>query len=264
MEKNIHHLQSKINYSFTGNGEKILVLLHGFCEDLNVWNEFIVPLEKDIRIICIDLPGFGKSLPGTEHTTLEHIADAIEAVLISEQIEKCFMVGHSMGGYVALAFAEKYSDRLCGIGLFHSSCFQDDDQKKQNRKKVAEFVLSNGSKVFAHELFPTLFTNEFAANNKLLIQSLEDRAAVFPASAIANGSLAMGNRKDKTSFLSTTSLPILMIIGKHDLAIPFEKSLMMSHLPASAQICLLQHSAHMGMFEEPEKSKQAVLNFVLS
>lgn len=257
MEKIIQHLGSAINYAVEGSGVT-LVLLHGFCEDKNSWNDFKQPLLSKMKIISIDLPGFGKSLPGKNHLSMELMAEAVLAVLDEEKIESCFLLGHSMGGYVTLSFAEKYSDRLNGIGLFHSSCFADDEAKKETRKKVAEFVLKNGSEAFVRELFPTLFAAEFAKQNETLIFSLEEIAATFPPESIANASLAMGLRKDSVAFLSETELPVLMIIGKKDLAIPFERSLKMAHLPKSACICLLEQSAHMGMFEEPEKSRMAI------
>lgn len=257
MEKIIQHLESNISYSIEGTGE-ILVLLHGFCEDKNVWRQFTQPLLSKAKIICVDLPGFGKSLPGNNHSSIEFMAEAVLAVLKEEQIEKCFLLGHSMGGYVALAFAEKHASRLKGLGLFHSSCYADAETKKENRKKVAEFVMKSGSETFAHQLFPTLFAPAFANENAALINSLEETAATYPAESIANASLAMGNRHDTNSVLKETSLPVLIIFGRKDLAIPLEKSLMMIHLPATANICQLEQSAHMGMFEEPEKSREAI------
>jgi len=261
MDKIIQHLESNISYSIEGAGET-LVLLHGFCEDKSVWHEFKKPLLLNVNIICIDLPGFGKSLPGNNHLSMELIADAVLSVLNEEQIEKCFLIGHSMGGYVALSFAEKYSGRLKGFGLFHSSCFADDELKKETRKKVAEFVVKNGSRAFADQLFPTLFTTEFADRNKELIVAIEEKAAIIPEQSIANASLAMRERIDKTDFLKNTKLPILIIIGKNDLAIPFERSVMMAHLPSTAVICMLEKSAHMGMLEEPDKSIMAILNWM--
>ena len=257
MDKIIQHLKSNIGYSIEGAGET-LVLLHGFCEDRNIWNEFKQPLLSNVNIICIDLPGFGKSLSGKNHTSIELMADSVLAVLNTEQIEKCFLLGHSMGGYVALSFAEKYSGRLKGFGLFHSSCFADDELKKETRKKVAEFVVKNGSRAFADQLFPTLFTREFAKSNEKLIFSLEEKAAIIPEQSIANASLAMRERIDKTDFLKNTKLPILIIIGKNDLAIPFERSVMMAHLPSTAVICMLEKSAHMGMFEEPNAALESI------
>lgn len=261
MEKIIQHLESSISYSVEGVGDT-LVLLHGFCEDRSIWNDFTQPILTNTKIISIDLPGFGNSLPGKNHTSLGLMAEAVLAVLNEEQIEKCFLLGHSMGGYVSLAFAEKYSARLKGLGLFHSSCYADDETKKENRKKVAEFVLNNGSRIFAYQLFPTLFAPEFAEKNNELIFSLEEKAATIPEKSIANSSLAMAARKDLSSILKETSLPVLLIIGEKDLAIPLERSMMMSHLPATAIICLLEQSAHMGMMEEPDKSLKAIADWM--
>ena len=261
MEKNIQHLDSTINYSIEGNGVT-LVLLHGFCESKNIWTDFKIPLLSKYKIIAIDLPGFGKSLPGTKHTGMELMAEAVFAVLNEEQIENCYLLGHSMGGYVTLSFAEKYSERLRGIGLFHSSCFADDDAKKTVRKKVADFVLKNGSRQFVAELFPSLFAPEYAASHKEQILMIEDIAAMLPPESIANGSIAMSNRKDLSSFFAETYLPILIIIGKKDLAIPIAVSMKMAHLPKAALICLLEQTAHMGMLEESTKARTAIEDWI--
>ena len=261
MELNIQHLESTINYSVEGNGVT-LVLLHGFCEDKTIWDDFKLPLLSKYKVITIDLPGFGKSLSGTKHTSMELMAEAVHAVLNEEKIEKSFLLGHSMGGYVTLAFAEKYSTLLKGIGLFHSSCFADEEPKKVIRKKVADFVLKNGSRQFIYELFPTLFTPEYADSHKEQIQLIEEQAALLRPESIANGSTAMCNRKDFSNLLSETTLPVLIIIGKKDLAIPFERGLSMAHLPKAPFICLLKNTAHMGMFEEPEKSRKAIDDWV--
>ncbi len=259
MNKIVQHLDSNISYSVEGTGET-LVLLHGLCEDKDIWSDFILPLLATTKIICIDLPGFGNSLPGNEHHSMELMAEAVLAILNKEQIEKCFLLGHSMGGYVTLSFAEKNSRRLKGIGLFHSSCFTDDDAKKKSRKKVAEFVLEKGSRIFTAHLFPTLFA--FAENNKELISSLEEKAATIPKQSIANSSLAMATRKDLSKILKETTLPVLLIIGERDLVFPMERSMLMTPLPTTAIIYLLEQSAHMGIFEEPEKSIQAIKNWM--
>ncbi|HRI60038.1 MAG TPA: alpha/beta fold hydrolase, partial [Saprospiraceae bacterium] len=147
-----------------------LVLLHGFCEDATVWDGFIAPL-NNLRIIRIDLPGFGGSdLPVT--SGMDVYADAVCAVLNDLSIETCVLVGHSMGGYAALEFAEKYPERLAGLSLFHSHPFEDTPERKEARRRGVEMLQSGKLDLYVAQLFPGLFAEAFAKANPQIIDAL--------------------------------------------------------------------------------------------
>jgi pimeloyl-ACP methyl ester carboxylesterase len=137
-------IDAKIRYRDVGEG-LIVVLLHGYLESLKVWNGIIDELRDSFRIIAPDLPGQGHSTISKDVQTMDSMAEEIKFLLNHLEIEKCFMVGHSMGGYVTLAFLEKYPKMLTGISLFHSSPFADTDEKKENRNREIE-LLRNGKK----------------------------------------------------------------------------------------------------------------------
>ena len=120
----------------TGGNKPVLVFLHGFCENKQIWEQFTQPLQANYRLILIDLPGFGDNTVPRPDYTMESGAVYVREVLTSLAIQKCVLIGHSMGGYVGLAFAEKYPELLLGLVLFHSSALPDSAEKKENRNKT--------------------------------------------------------------------------------------------------------------------------------
>lgn len=252
-------LQKKIAYSIEGSGAP-LVLLHGFCEDSSIWDDFIQDINNSL-IIRIDLPGFGKSefLP---NASIEQMADGVKAVLDQENIERCVMIGHSMGGYVAIAFAEKYEDRLLGLGMFHSHPFEDSEEKKQNRRKSIDFISRYGHALYVKQLIPSLFANLFATSNEFLINRLIHNAMQFTSAAITQALEAMINRTDRSGVMTKLHIPILFIIGKQDETVPYDISLRQTHLPAVADIHILPRVAHMGMFRAKDETVKIVNDFV--
>ena len=126
-----------------GSGPPI-VFLHGFCETHEIWKDFVKPLSTRFRVILIDLPGFGRSEILPTPFTIDDVGNTVANWLIENQVLKSILIGHSLGGYVTLSVAERHSQLLEGIGLFHSMAFEDTQEKKENRNKVIEFVRRNG------------------------------------------------------------------------------------------------------------------------
>lgn len=241
----------------------VLVLLHGFCETKNIWDKFINVFTPHYRVICIDLPGCGDSPQVQKNQPLlSDFSDEINLTLESLNIKTCTMVGHSLGGYVTLAFAKKYSHCLNGIGLFHSTAFEDDDAKKEVRKKAAEFVRMNGLKAFISPMIGNLFAEKGRENFRGIIQEIIDTACNEDVETIAKISLAMGLREDSTHLLKTLDIPVLYIIGKEDNAVPLHKSLEQVHLPKNSHVFIKNDIGHMGMFEAKLEIQQVILNFL--
>ena len=132
--KYVKHNEKTVAYTSEGRG-KAVVLVHGFCEDSGIWDEFKLDLlEKKYRVVCVDLPGFGGS-EVAEGITVAGMAQAVKAVVDHLNLAEIIFIGHSMGGYAALAFADQYPDVLKGLGIFHSHPYADADDKKENRYK---------------------------------------------------------------------------------------------------------------------------------
>ncbi len=245
-------------YRRSGSGIP-LVLIHGFCEDSSMWNEYKKAF-KNCKIICPDLPGFGNSSLPNENS-INYYAMAVKAILDKEKIKKKFiMIGHSMGGYVSLAFAEKYSPQLLGMGLFHSHPMADTDLGKSNRHKGMEFIDKFGHKKYVEGLMPKLFPPKFKRSP--ILQKLITKASQYSASSIKAGLQAMADRPDRSSILSQAHYPILIIVGKEDQLIPFDLSAQFVHLPAVASVHLLDGIGHMGMFEDAEATSTIIKEFI--
>ncbi|MFL5728399.1 MAG: alpha/beta fold hydrolase, partial [Cytophagaceae bacterium] len=128
-----------LHYTESGRG-KTIVLVHGFCESQEIWKKTQAALSAHYRVICPDLPGFGKSPLKVKDISIAYYAEMIKELLAFLNVEKCCMIGHSLGGYITLAFAEKYSAMLSSFGLFHSTAFADSPEKKENRNKTIQFI----------------------------------------------------------------------------------------------------------------------------
>ncbi|MFK7810131.1 MAG: alpha/beta fold hydrolase [Saprospiraceae bacterium] len=244
-------------YQTNGTGLPV-VFLHGFCEDHRVWEPFYNSF-KDCQMIYIDVPGFGHSTRAAV-PDLGHMADVVVLLLEKLNIEKCILIGHSMGGYIGLAFAEKYSHMLMGLGLVHSSPFADDKKKKAQRLKEKKFISKYGSEKYIAELIPKLFTKKYAFSK--ITKQLIERAQQYAHVGIQDGLVAMMNRPDRSNILKNIDCPVLIIAGEEDGVIPMEKSLAFSAFPKVCSMHFLPKVAHMGMFEATAKCRKIMDDFI--
>jgi len=251
---------SSLAYTDSGAGIP-LVLIHGFCESKSIWQEFESELFSHFRVISLDLPGFGES-PQLPLTTIETFADAVNGLLLELSIKKCVLVGHSLGGYVSLAFGEKYPDKLLGLGLFHSTAFADPEEKKQNRNKTIEFLKVNGVPAFIEPFVPGLFYPKYRKNHATAIHKLIEIGLGTSALSIIATTEAMRDRIDRTSVLKSLDVPVLFIVGKNDNAVPLESSLLQISLAKTTHVLILDETAHMGMFERKKETLDFLKGFV--
>lgn len=259
MESKLIQYQNKnIHYRVTGEGRHV-VLIHGFGEDGNIWNDLATNLQKDYTLIIPDIPGSGKSemLEG-ENISIEDYAETIKAILDEENTSRCTMIGHSMGGYIILAFAEKYSGQLNGFGLFHSSAFADDGEKIQTRRKAINFINENGAYAFLQTSIPNLFSGKEHTKE---MSELIEKGKQFSAEALIQYYHAMINRPDRTVVLKNFTKPVLFIIGEKDSAIPLQASLQQCHLPQITHVHILD-TGHMGMIEQRDKTRLIVTQYL--
>lgn len=251
-----------IHYNVEGRAKhSTVVFLHGFTETLDIWDDFSAELSVDFKVICIDLPGHGKSACISKAHSMELMADIVKAVLDEESVEKCVMIGHSMGGYVALAFAERFPEMLKGLGLFHSSAFPDTPEGKANRAKAIEAIEKNHSN-FIMSFIPDLFAPAFREPLKKEIEAMVHKAQHMTKEAIVASQLGMMERSDRRDLLAAATYPVLFIAGKMDTRVPFEKVLEMIAIPKDSTSLLLHDIAHMGYLEARDKTLFAVKCFV--
>lgn len=260
MDKTIIHKGRSLFYRSLGEGIPV-VLLHGFAEDGEIWSSQVTYLQQSCRLIIPDLPGSGRS-ELNDDVSIEAMAEAVNAVVAEEKITDLIIIGHSMGGYVTLAYAEKFPDLVKAFGLFHSTAYADSEDKKATRIKNITFIESHGSHEFLKQSIPGLFSSNFKDTHPEIVVQLIDRYKTFDSRSLAAYHQAMIHRTDKTGVLKKSTKPVLFIMGKHDNAVPFNDSLQLCHLPALSYIHILEQSGHMGMLEETQKSNQALQHFL--
>lgn len=237
---------------------KTIILLHGFCENSTCFHKQVLLLKDRYNLLCIDLPGFGQS-DVVEGLTMEQMADAVEEVLQYLHLDKVVMLGHSMGGYATLAYAKKYSSRLAGFGLLHSTALADTDERKQKREQAMAFIDKTGGERYVREFIPPLFKDALA--NKADVTYAIDEALSISDRGLIHALDAMKNRPDSTSVLKETKLPVLFVAGKYDALIPAEAMAEQAGYCSRSVFHLLPDSAHMGMVEEPDAMAETIDSF---
>lgn len=263
-----HHILdfkgTKIHYQKEGDGDITLVLIHGFMTDLRVWSSFVFSYMRDIKIVTIDLLGHGQS-GWFEDTpsTMELQAEAVKTVLDHLQINECVMVGHSMGGYVALSFAEAYPNYIKGLCLLHSHALPDSSAVKEKRQQTCDIISKNRAS-FIINFIPNLFAP--ASRDKFYdeIKDLQDSALDSKAEGLILAQQGIACRTSKMELLKTITVPVLFIIGKQDPRISLDVSLAQSSFPMHSETLILNNVGHMGHIEAKEILKQRLLSFTYS
>jgi len=250
-----------VSYTCIGKGNPV-VLIHGFGEDHRIWQKQLPVLQNNHKVLLPDLPGTGASTLNSETLSTDSMAQAIKLMLDEEEIERCIMLGHSMGGYVTLAFAEKYPERLQGFGLIHSTAYADSEEKKEARKKSIAFIQEHGAFEFVKATIPNLFAATFNRTHSQEVQLLIEQGKQFAAETLIAYYTAMINRPDRTSVLKQTNVPVLLFIGDEDKAVNPADALAQASLPNVCMVKLIAGIAHMGMLEAPALLNETLTAFI--
>ena len=261
MNKKIISHNGEVCYRVIGSGQPV-VLVHGFGEDGSIWDQQVERLKKNFQLIVPDLPGSGNSTLFTDQCTMELLAESIHLILQQESITRCVLIGHSMGGYITLAFAEKYPQLLKAFGLFHSTAYPDKEEKKEARRKSIVFIQQHGAAKFIEQFTPSLFSEGFRQNNPQIVKEVVQRYTNFSADALVHYYEAMILRPDRTAVLERFNGPVLFIMGTFDTAIPLDLNLQQCYVPRTSFIKILKDSGHMGMLEETEKANRYLEKFL--
>lgn len=251
---------SQLSYNELGAGMPV-ILIHGFCETKAIWDDYAPTLALNYKVISIDLPGFGESELTTASCSIEYMAEEVAQLLHSLKISHCVMIGHSLGGYVTLAFAEKYPSMLLGMGMFHSTAYADKPEKQENRNKTMAYIKKFGVPEFINPFVPALFFHTSRKRLEAEIKKTIEIGLQTKLETILAVTVAMRDRIDRTHVLENLDIPVLYIIGKQDSAVPFELSMAQTEIPKHCIIQLLNHTGHMGMFERKKETLQMIDGF---
>jgi pimeloyl-ACP methyl ester carboxylesterase len=223
-----------------------VILLHGFGENPNIWESFIPKLPKQYNFICLDYSKIAFC------QTIDQYAQWVHTEIEQKKITRFVLIGHSMGGYISLAYAEKHPEYLAGLGLFHSTAFPDSEEKKGSRDKTAAFIKKRGSGSFIDSFLPSMYNDDFVRKNGVYIRQQLDENRKLPEEALIQATLAMKERPDRREVLKKMKVPVLFVVGQKDLFIPFEDALEQIPMIRKPYALILSHVAHAGMKEAPE------------
>jgi pimeloyl-ACP methyl ester carboxylesterase len=256
---NLLYKNTKISYSDAGKGTAIF-LLHGFLENSTMWDSYITSFTEKYRVITIDLLGHGKSeCLGYVHT-MEDQADMVHAVLQHLKIRKSIFVGHSMGGYVALAFAELYPENIKGLVLLNSTTYADDHERKINRNRAIKM---------AHKEYGSLvqisIANLFSIDNResfiTEINQVKKEALKTPLQGYIAAQEGMKLRKNKEQLLHVTSYPKLLILGKKDGVLNYDDNI--KQVEGTNVQWISFPDGHMSHIENKTELEKVLLNFFM-
>lgn len=243
-------------------GDRCVVLLHGYLESMLVWEEFVPLLYKEVRVVTLDLPGHGISVVEGETHTMEFLADTVAEALRTLGIARCTIVGHSMGGYVALAFCERHADMLDGIVLLSSTPNADTEQKAADRRREIELVRAGKKDLLARVAPAAGFAPENRRRMQDAIDDLTEQVFITEDDGIVALLNGMIVRKDRNDMLRESPIPQLFILGRKDGYITAETAEAMVAAHPQARVVWLAESGHMGFLEEPRATAEAILDFV--
>jgi pimeloyl-ACP methyl ester carboxylesterase len=250
-----------VRYRVQGSGYP-LVFLHGYLESADIWTGFATAFPKSFRIVAIDLPGHGKSgVPGPV-ATMDEMAAAVVGVMDELDIKKFFVVGHSMGGYTALALLEHFPDRLSGICLFHSHTRADNDTVIEKRTREIRIVEQGHSNLLVQQNIPNMFAGENLLLFNRELRFTQRIARKTPDQGIIAAIRGLMERPDRSDILANAKVPCLQIIGRKDKYISFEEVSMKTILPADSERLILDYAGHMGFMEEKAKAYEGIISFL--
>jgi pimeloyl-ACP methyl ester carboxylesterase len=248
--------------SDTKKGEKTVVLLHGYLETSEVWADFTSLLKPHCRTVAIDLPGNGLSGTNRDENSMEFMADVLAEVLNHSKIGCATVVGHSMGGYAALAFAEKYGGMTEKLCLFHSTPNPDSDEKKQNRDREIALIGEGKLDLILKTNIANMFADENLHRMEEAIAMISENATIAEPDGIPACLRGMKNRRDMNPFLAGFDKPLLFIFGKKDKYISGTVADGLIAKFPNAKTVILENSGHAGFLEEPENSAQSLIEFI--
>ena len=247
-----------VYYSQKGKGKNV-VLLHGFLESSTIWKDLASKISKSHRVVSIDLLGHGKTgCLGYIHT-MEQMAEAVEGVLCHLKIKEATLIGHSMGGYVALAFAEIYPEKVNGLCLMNSTAMDDSPEKKENRDRAIEALKQN------HKTFIRMsIANLFRPKNRIIfskeILNLKNEALQFPLQGIIAALEGMKIRKNRVELFRNATYKKLMIIGLNDPALQY--STLINQTKDSDVDVVELPDGHMSFIENKKEITYTIMHFI--
>jgi len=245
-----------LGYDAIGGSGPPLVLIHGFGLDRSIWREMVFEYMPDQHVILPDVRGHGESDAPSRPYLMEELADDLAGLLSILHIDKAIVCGHSMGGYISLAFADLYPQRLLGLGLITTNAKADSDAKRKSRYRLIEQVRSHGSGELAKSLAPRLSQNETVIKRTHAL--IESTSPV----GIMGTAHAMAERPDRMVLVQKLVLPTLVAAGEEDQIADFADTRQLAEAFPNGRFLAIPNAGHMPMWESPARLAEGILDLI--
>lgn len=256
--KQIFFKNTAISFSDIGKGTTV-VLLHGFLENKTMWKDLVPSLAEKNRVISIDLLGHGETdCLGYIHS-MEENAEIVNAILSHLRIRKAIFIGHSMGGYVALAFAELHINKVKGLVLLNSTALEDSVERKINRDRAIKAVKQNYIN-FVRMSIANLFSENNRNRLENEIEKVKLEALKTPLQGIVASLEGMKIRKDRQFILKETDFPKLLILGEKDGVLLYKDNA--SQIEATNTELISFPDGHMSHIENKVELEKVIASFL--
>jgi len=242
-------------------GSPPVVLLHGFCGTSAYWADVLPLLPEGTAVIVPDLRGHGSSpAPADDIYRMEAFADDIEGLIGSLGLDRVILFGHSLGGYIAAAFAERHPHRLQALGLVHPTALPDPETAREGRDRAAEAIRRDGIGPFVEELVPRLFAAEHLEPMADKVEAVKAAGRMTSVHGAAATALGMKERPDRSPLLESLRIPILLVAGARDGIVPQERTFSFASDAVTRRV--LDGAGHMGMLECPNELAAAMREWI--
>ena len=260
MLKTCTYKNETVTFFDKGKG-RVVVLLHGFLGSHQIWEHTTNNLSKSYRVIAIDLPGHGNTPCFGYAHSMELMAKCVKSVLDFLKLKKYVIIGHSMGGYVGLAFADLYPDNLKGFCLYHSTAYADSDEKQKDRLRAINAVKANKN-IYTVATIKNLFASKNLKYLKEEIIFATNIAKKTPKNGVISALYGMKDRFSRDIILGLVTYPVLMVIGQHDNVLPAAQLLEQAKTFKNGTVLFLEHDGHLGFLESPKQSNKELRKFL--
>ncbi len=259
----VTNADAHIDVSVDGSGTRTVVLIHGFPLTREVWRAQVEPLATVARVVALDLRGIGKSSVPDGPYLMETLASDVAAVLDALGVERATLVGHSLGGYVALAFARMYVERLAALGLVASRLAADDAARREARMTLAAHTEQQGTMAaIVEEYLPALLASPSAASQSALASAVGRMASSSDPRGAAAMLRGMALRDAADDIAGDLTCPVSVVAGACDAGIPLEEARAVAAAFPHGELVVCTRSGHLPMLEEPAGVTEALVRLV--
>jgi 3-oxoadipate enol-lactonase len=256
----------QLAYDDAGSGPAV-VLIHGYPFNRTMWNEQVEALRGNYRVIAPDLRGFGESAPEKVDSsegpaTMNRMAQDVAQLMDHLEIEQAVIGGLSMGGYVALAFVKQFPSRVKALVLADTRAQADTEEAKQTRFQHAEKALAEGMAGIADAMLPKLLTPDTVSKRPELVKRVRDMMLKTKPQGAASALLGMAERDDQSEFISTITVPTMIVVGREDAITPVADSEKMQSKIAGSRLVVIDNAGHVSNLEQTEQFNTTLLAFL--